>query len=119
LPEVIPADEFSIKSIINKNKKMSKLLYGSLDFSKLLELAKSGNKAFSRAENGKIYLNLNVWINDEKDKFGNSASMQTSFKDAMKEDKVYFGNLKISEAPAPKPLEENNSEVPGDDDLPY
>jgi hypothetical protein len=118
LPEVIPSDEFSTKSIINKNKKMSKLLYGSLDFSKLLELAKSGNKAFSRAENGKIYLNLNVWINDEKDKFGNSASMQTSFKDAMKEDKVYFGNLKISE-PYTKPLEENNTEVPGDDDLPY
>jgi len=50
---------------------MSKLLYGSLDFSKLLELAKAGNKAFSKADNGKIYLNLNVWINDEKDQFGN------------------------------------------------
>lgn len=94
-------------------------MYGSIDFSKLLELAKSGNKAFSRAENGKIYLNLNVWINDEKDKFGNSASMQTTFKDATKEDKVYFGNLKISEAQSPKPLEENNADVPGDDDLPY
>jgi hypothetical protein len=98
---------------------MSKLMYGSLDFSKLLELAKSGNKAFSRAENGKIYLNLNVWINDEKDKFGNDASMQTSFKDATKEDKVYFGNLKISEQQAPKPLEENNAEIPAEDDLPF
>lgn len=98
---------------------MSKLLYGSIDFSKLLELAKSGNKAFSRAENGKIYLNLNVWINDEKDRFGNDASVQTSFKDANKEDKHYFGNLKISEAPAPKPLEQNNAEVPAANDLPY
>jgi len=97
---------------------MSKLMYGSLDFSKLLELAKSGNKAFSRAENGKIYLNLNVWINDEKDKFGKDASMQTSFKDATKEEKVYFGNLKISE-PTTKPLEENNSTIPAADDLPY
>jgi hypothetical protein len=98
---------------------MSKLLYGSLDFTKLLELAKSGNKAFSRAENGKIYLNLNVWINDEKDKFGNDASMQTSFKDATKDEKVYFGNLKISEQQAPKPLEENNSDIPEADDLPF
>jgi hypothetical protein len=98
---------------------MSKLLYGSLDFTKLLELAKSGNKAFSRAENGKIYLNLNVWINDEKDKFGNDASMQTSFKDATKDEKVYFGNLKISEQQAPKPLEENNSDIPEPDDLPF
>jgi hypothetical protein len=93
-------------------------MYGSLDFSKLLELAKSGNKAFSRHENGKIYLNLNVWVNDEKDKFGNDASMQTSFKDATKEEKVYFGNLKISE-PTTKQLEENNAAIPADDDLPY
>ena len=98
---------------------MSKLLYGSIDFSKLLELAKSGNKAFSKADNGKIYLNLNVWINDEKDKFGNDASMQTSFKEATKEDKFYFGNLKISERQAPKPLEENSSDIPESDDLPF
>ena len=32
-----------------------KSYYGSIDFSKLLEQAKSGNKAFSKNENGKIY----------------------------------------------------------------
>lgn len=98
---------------------MSKLLYGSIDFSKLLELAKSGNKAFSKVDSGKIYLNLNVWINDTKDQFGNDASIQTSFKDATKEDRIYFGNLKISEQQAPKPLEENNSDIPEADDLPF
>lgn len=76
---------------------MSQKLYGSFDFSKLLELAKQGNKAFSKAENGKIYCNVDIWINDEKDKYGNNASIQTNFKDATKEDKVYFGNLKLSE----------------------
>jgi hypothetical protein len=98
---------------------MSKLLYGSIDFSKLLELAKAGNKAFSKADNGKIYLNLNVWINDEKDQFGNDASMQTSFKEATKEDKIYFGNLKVSEQKAPEQLEENSSDIPEADDLPF
>ena len=98
---------------------MSKLLYGSLDFSKLLELAKAGNKAFSKADNGKIYLNLNVWINDEKDNYGNDASIQTSFKDAVKEDKIYFGNLKISEQKPPEPLAENSLEIPESDDLPF
>lgn len=98
---------------------MSKLLYGSIDFSKLLELAKAGNKAFSKADNGKIYLNLNVWINDEKDKFGNDASIQTSFKDSTKEEKIYFGNLKMSEQASPKPLEENNSDIPDPEDLPF
>lgn len=98
---------------------MSKLMYGSIDFSKLLELAKAGNKAFSKANNGKIYLNLNVWVNDEKDQFGNDASMQTSFKDATKEDKHYFGNLKISEFQEPKSLEENSTEIPEANDLPF
>ena len=95
---------------------MSTLLYGSIDFSKLLEEAKNGNKAFSRANNGKIYLNVNVWINDEKDQYGNISSLQTTFKDAAKEDKFYFGNLKES---APKDLEQNSSEIPKEDDLPY
>jgi len=98
---------------------MSKLLYGSVDFSKLLELAKAGNKAFSKAENGKIYLNLNVWINDEKDKFGNDASIQTTFKDCVKEEKIYFGNLKISEQKAPEPLQENSNDIPEESDLPF
>lgn len=98
---------------------MSKLLYGSLDFSKLLELAKAGNKAFSKASNGKIYLNLNVWINDEKDNYGNDASIQTTFKDSTKEEKIYFGNLKISEQKAPEPLPENSVEIPEPDDLPF
>jgi len=98
---------------------MSKLLYGSIDFTNLLELAKAGNKAFSKADNGKIYLNLNVWINDEKDKYGNDASMQTSFKDAAKEDKIYFGNLKISEKKENEPIPENSVEIPGPDDLPF
>jgi hypothetical protein len=96
---------------------MSKLLYGSVDFSKLLELAKAGNKAFYKAANGKIYLNLNVWINDEKDNYGNDASVQITFKDATKEEKIYCGNFKISEQQAPQPVESND--FPEADDLPY
>jgi hypothetical protein len=70
--------------------------YGSIDFSKLVEMAKAGNKAFTKNENGKIYLNLKVWVNDELDKYGNVASFQSAFKGAEKEDKFYFGNLKES-----------------------
>lgn len=98
---------------------MSKLLYGSVDFSKLLEMAKSGNKAFSKAQNGKIYLNLNIWINDEKDNYGNDASIQTNFKEATKEEKLYVGNLKFSEFKEPEPLQENSNEIPDDSDLPF
>ena len=75
---------------------MAQSYYGSIDFSKLIEQAKSGNKAFSKSENGKIYLNVRMYVNDEVDKFGNVASFQSNFKGAAKEDKFYFGNMKES-----------------------
>lgn len=98
---------------------MSKLYYGSVDFSKLLEQAKAGHKAFSKAENGRIYMNLNIWVNDEKDQYGNDASIQASYKDAPKEDKFYFGNLKESERKEPVALEAGSEEIPDDQALPF
>ena len=93
-----------------------KSYYGSIDFSKLMEQAKSGNKAFSKNENGKIYLNVRVWVNDELDKFGNIASFQSNFKGATKEDKFYFGNLKES-----TPIEDkvDATDIVDDSDLPF
>jgi hypothetical protein len=95
---------------------MAQGFYGSIDFSKLLEQAKAGNKAFSKSENGKIYLNVRVYVNDEVDKFGNIASFQSNFKGATKEDKFYFGNLKES-TPMEQPVQAN--EIPEGDDLPF
>ena len=90
--------------------------YGSIDFSKLMEQAKVGNRAFSKNENGKIYLNVRVWVNDELDKYGNVASFQSNFKGASKEDRFYFGNLKES-----MPTEEkvDSSEIPDVNDFPF
>lgn len=90
--------------------------YGSIDFSKLLEQAKNGNKAFSKNENGKIYLNVKVWVNDELDKYGNVASFQSNFKGANKEDRFYFGNLKESIL-VEEPI--TADEIPDADGLPF
>jgi hypothetical protein len=90
--------------------------YGSIDFSKLMEQAKAGNKAFTKSENGKIYLNVRVYVNDEVDKYGNIASFQSNFKGATKEDKFYFGNLKES-TPLEIPIVE--AEIVSADDLPF
>lgn len=99
---------------------MSKLMYGSIDFSKLLELAKKGDKSFSKASNGKLYVNINVWLNDEKDQFGNDASIQTSFKDAPKEEKHYFGNLKFSDYNGSTAISNNDiADIPEEGDLPF
>lgn len=88
--------------------------YGSIDFTKLLEQAKAGSKAFTKSENGKIYLNVRVWVNDQKDAYGNDASFQATFKDAPKEQKFYFGNLKES-----TPIDQDiaPSDIPDIDDL--
>lgn len=90
--------------------------YGSIDFSKLLEQAKAGNKAFSKNENGKIYLNVKVWVNEELDKFGNVASFQSNFKGATKEEKFYFGNLKES---TPSEEQVTPNDIPDVDSLPF
>lgn len=93
---------------------MAQSYYGSIDFSKLIEQAKSGNKAFTKSENGKIYLNVRMYVNDKVDKFGNIASFQSNFKGAVKEDKFYFGNMKES-----TPIENKIEavDVPDFDDL--
>lgn len=88
--------------------------YGSIDFSKLVEMAKAGNKAFTKNENGKIYLNVKVWVNDELDKFGNVASFQSAFKGAQREDKFYFGNLKES-TPTEEKVTANDVDINFDD----
>jgi hypothetical protein len=95
---------------------MAQSYYGSIDFSKLIEQAKSGNKAFSKSENGKIYLNVRMYVNDEVDKFGNVASFQSNFKGAAKEDKFYFGNMKES-----TPIENKVDvvDIPDFDGLPF
>ena len=92
--------------------------FGSIDFSKLLEMAKAGSKAFTKSEkNGRIYLNVDVYVKDEIDQYGNIASIRGTFKGATKEDKFYFANLKES-----APFVESQpvaSEIPDEDELAF
>jgi hypothetical protein len=79
------------------------LFYGSINLTDLIELAKKKHSAFTKGNNGKIYAAINIWLNDEKDKFGNIMSVQINPSKEMKdlEDRVYIGNLKQSEGPKP------------------
>lgn len=100
----------------------SKLMVGSICLTDLNNLARAGNKAFTKGKNGKIYCNVNVWIKEEADQYGNHASVQTIFKDAAKEDKSYIGNLKFLEQQniAPQPITDADfPAIPADDDLPF
>lgn len=77
--------------------------YGSICLTDLIDQAKAKHSAFSKADNGKIYANVNVWLNDDVDKFGNIMSIQINpTKDKKDTEKqFYIGNMKRGESQKP------------------
>jgi len=100
---------------------MSKMLTGSInlnkiDKTKIVSTDKNG-KPF---ENGAKYLNVVVWINDEADKYGNSASIQISQSKEERESGVkatYIGNLKEPQSRSNEPTSAKTASV--EDSLPF
>lgn len=81
---------------------MSQLYYGSICVDTLMDELKKRHSAFVKADNGKIYANISVWLNDEPDKYDNIMSIKLAAKkDALEKDpeqgKIYIGNCKESE----------------------
>ena len=107
---------------------MSKLLTGSIDLNKIdktkiVTTDKNGNPF----ENGAKYLNVVVWLNDEADKYGNSASIQIG---QSKEERdagakaIYIGNLKEPQSRNNEPTSAKNAlatskNLMTSDDLPF
>lgn len=77
---------------------MAKGYYGSMCLTDILEKAKQKHEAFSKASNGKIYFNVNLWVNDEVDKFDNVGSIKL-------DKETYIGNFKESKVKAPEPID--------------
>ncbi|MNS54772.1 hypothetical protein D3C72_875850 [compost metagenome] len=100
---------------------MSKLYYGSICYTDLLDALKQAHSSGVKATNGKIYVNINVWINDKKDDYGNSASIQLNPKQDSGHEKLYIGNLKESEKKDPTPITaaDISSTAGEEDDLPF
>lgn len=101
----------------------NKLLTGSINISKLNELYKQGNKAFSVAKNGDVYIKINIWLNEEPNQWGKYGSIQTNFKDAKKEERHYIGNFELFKAQETKQemFPQLNSQIPNKEnsDLPF
>lgn len=95
----------------------NQLFYGSICLTDILEKAKEKHSSFIKAQNGKIYININVWENETEDKFGNSMSIQLNPSKDMKdkEEKFYIGNCKKSEGA--KPI--TDKDITAIDDLPF
>lgn len=96
---------------------MSKSFYGSVNLTDLIELARKKHSSFNKAQNGKIYCNITVWLNDQPDQYGNVISIQASSQKEMvgKEDKFYLGNCKPSKV---QKIEENDLPSNYDFDIP-
>ena len=71
---------------------MSQLFNGSIC---LTDIPK--DKITTSEKNGKKYLNITVWLNDDADQYGNIGSLQVSQSKQERESgekKVYIGNFK-------------------------
>lgn len=58
------------------------------------------------ANNGKSYLNINIWVNDTKDQYNNDGSICISQSKDERDAKVprkYIGNIKKPDFKAPAP----------------
>lgn len=71
---------------------MSKMYTGSIDLEKLRELVNSKHPALNTGKNGKTYLNITLFVNDEEDKYGQIGSISCYNKETKKGD--YIGNFK-------------------------
>ena len=100
---------------------MGKMITGSLCLTEINNMAKKGHSAFAKAQNGKIYVNITIWQNDEPDKMGNDFGIQLNNKKDQETEYTYIGNAKYVKQQEPQPLASNEaaSEIPNDDDLPF
>ncbi|HEV3223897.1 MAG TPA: hypothetical protein VGZ90_13505 [Puia sp.] len=81
----------------------NKLYVGSLCITDILENARKQHSSFTKANNGKVYASLNIWLNETKDQYGNIISIQLNpKKDLSQQDgRPYIGNAREIEATAP------------------
>lgn len=99
---------------------MSTLLFGSINYDALVKAIKSGKVKTFQTESGVRLVNINVWVNDEPDKYDNDASIQVQMKEEFKEEKGdYIGNLKKYVKKEPKAIDGEEFFDDQDDDLPF
>ena len=86
--------------------------WGSINLDSIKEAIQGGIKPFE-GKKGK-YLEVQVWVNEEPDQFGNSLSIQVYNK----ETKVatYLGNLKKSDF---EPQQQQQTQKADEPDLPF
>jgi len=102
---------------------MSERISASICINDLFDASKSLHSSVSLANNGKKYAQVVIWINDNKDKYGNDVSIQLNSSQEKRETepKIYIGNGKSGRLPAlPDNLAPKPDQTPlATDDLPF
>ena len=83
---------------------MSKMYYGQINMTELIDAMKEKHSAFKKISSKKtpgkeiILANVTMWENDQPDQYGNTISLQLNSREDAKalEGKVYIANLKLS-----------------------
>ena len=95
----------------------NRLFIGSICLSDLNEKAKAGHPAFSKASNGKIYVNVNLWHNEEPDQYEKVAQLQLTKPKDSQEKTFYVGSFSLPKKKEPEPV--LPTDIPEDDDFPF
>lgn len=76
----------------------SKIYYGSINLSKLVKAVKENHPAvFKSVKTNDIFINFNLFVSDEIDKYKNHGALCTSQSESEKEKSFYFANIKLNE----------------------
>lgn len=104
---------------------MAQNYYGSIDFDKLMADLKEGKLKTYKTEKGKRLINVNIYVSDTPNEYGNIASISVPLKEEFhteengkKINKLYIGNLKPSENSISEATAEDFPDNE-DDDLPF
>jgi len=104
---------------------MAKILSGGIDLTKIDKTKIATRTAEGKEfKNGGKFLNVQIFLRDEPDQFGNNASIsinQTEEERENKEPRIYLGNAKIVWEGDNTPISEREpQQAEGDtDDLPF
>lgn len=92
----------------------NKLYTGSICFTDLWKQMYEKHSAFQKGKNGKLYVNVSIWVNEHKDDFGNDLAIKLSKKKDSDDETPYIGNAKSQERQAPPPPSDNDLKEYGD-----
>ena len=99
----------------------NKLFTGSICYTDLVQMMKTGKYRGIKSErNGKVYININVWLNSEPDQYGNDGAIQLQPKEEFREERLnrYVGNIKEYKRQEPKEAAVTDFDD-SDDDMPF